>query len=156
VKLGSGEWHNALELLAMLAGIDVDRESSGAEQWFIATRLAPLRHAAHLQLARALYEHQLNGSVALQLQRDAWTAFEACCEQHGCGDTFSEQPAHRFGVNVLCEHLLPGFLESHERAANLQVLENERLDFVQLLTLRASAAGSRWPASDWLGLGMPS
>ena len=70
-------------------------------------------------------------------------ALETCREQDGCGDGFAEQLAQRLGVVMLCEDLLPGFLESHDRTADLQILEYERLNFVQRLSLSASGAGFR-------------
>ncbi len=69
--------------------------------------------------------------------------FETRCEQDGCGDSFAEQLAQRLIVVVLGEHLLPGFLESHECAADLEILEYESLNLVQRLILQAGAAGPR-------------
>ena len=68
---------------------------------------------------------------------------EARSEQNSCRDAFSEQCPQGFGVVMLSENLLPGFLEPHERAADLQILEHEGLNFVQRLILQAAVAGPR-------------
>ena len=70
-------------------------------------------------------------------------ALQAGREQYRCDDAVAEQALDRRRVVVLCDDLLPGFVQSHDRAAYAQRFEDERPQLVQCIIPRASGAAPR-------------
>src|SRR5690606_12045892 len=140
----------ALEEAVRAARVDVDSESTLAEQRLAALPGLALRHAAHAQLLGALDQQELQRAFALQLHRYARPRLEAAREEDRRGDALAEQALQVRRVVVLRNHLLPRLFEPYQRAADAASLQQEALHFVHAIALTSrpyvgAAAGRRPP-----------
>jgi hypothetical protein len=89
-----------------------------------------LGHAAQVQLLVAVHHQHRDRAVALQLEAEAAGGLQVAADDGGDGGQFAEQFAHRRRVVAPAGHRRPGGPELHQRAADVEVFEQEAVDLV--------------------------
>ncbi len=88
------------------------------------------RHAAHLEVVRALRHQQVHEALALQLQRERAVELERGGEQHHRAHRFAQQLLHGGRIVLVLAQVQPGARETHGVAADRMPFENETPDAV--------------------------
>jgi hypothetical protein len=90
------------------------------------------RHAAHLEVVRALRDEQTDEALALQLQRDRAVELERRREQHDGADRLAEQLLHGGRIVLVLAQFLPRAADAHRVTADGMPFEIETPNEIRL------------------------
>ena len=112
-------------VMALGSGLAETLRSAGREDnWLV------LRQSADAEIARALSQQQMHGSLPLQLQRQVPVEFERRRQQDRRRDGFAQRVANRFGIFAMFEQRLPRRVQVNEMPAYGEMLEYEAVQSV--------------------------